>query len=165
MANDERCPATTINTTLGHKTAYQCKHIAGHAGDHAAYSGMQYGDVTWPAPAPVDRETLAAVLREVACTHDVKSRLTWSQHMAAELISRGLITQSATDDLARFHKRASDLRGAVIAMRAAWLGKMDNRDKATLDGAAATVDDLFCHGDTPEALRMPRLLAAPKEDR
>lgn len=44
-----------------------------------------------PVPA-VDRDSLAKALRDAACTHDVKSGLSWSHHMAAELVARGLVT-------------------------------------------------------------------------
>lgn len=47
----ERCPATTryVRPYTGTAVGIQCRHGAGHDGDHAGYAGYGYGDVFWPA--------------------------------------------------------------------------------------------------------------------
>jgi hypothetical protein len=44
-----------------------------------------------PAPVPaVDRDAVAAMLRDASDSHKTASGLTWSRHMAAVLLARGL---------------------------------------------------------------------------
>jgi hypothetical protein len=76
------------------------------------------------------------------------------------LIAAGMVAQPPSD-LAAFHQRALGLREAVEAM---WSQrhKVMNSDGHTggvLDGGAAAMDDLFHHPDTPESLRLPKLIA------
>lgn len=60
-----------------------------------------------------------------------------------------------------FHQRALGLREAVEAMWSQRRKVMDSDSHTggVLDGGAAAMDDLFHHPDTPESLRLPKLIA------
>lgn len=137
-------PATVDATALREKLieAFNAAYIA--TGDAALdetsrHDGHRYSSACYVCRGDVDK-LADAVLSVVAPVLAAKD---------AEL-----------ERLRAFHKRALDVREAVTIVPR--LPGQTERSRYVTSGAAAVMDDLFHHADTPEQLQLPRLLSVQR---